>query len=156
MRHHTLACTVQLPVNAAQSKLRQTLAAEGFETIGHLAWVDGSDGGACRLLVAYSPRLTRLALATHNHIDAALPITVLITTNGSSSTLEVLDPMTMTDLAANPALLAIRIDARSRIERALAGLEPAADLKPVGAPKMRAWAANQQPSPHREKEKTPT
>ncbi|NNF55594.1 MAG: hypothetical protein HKN03_14260, partial [Acidimicrobiales bacterium] len=115
-----LAVRVHMSANAAQSKLRQGLSAEGFDMITHEVSVNGSGLDSCYLLVGCNPRLTRLALATRQHVGAATPITVLVAGDGAWSTLEAFDPMIMTDLVGNRALLAIYIDARFRIERVLA------------------------------------
>lgn len=128
-----------MSANAAQSKLRQGLTAEGFDMITYKVSVNGSGLDTCYLLVGYNRRLTRLALATCQQVSAALPITVLVTGDGTWSTLEAFDPMIMTDLVGNRALLAIYIDARFRIERVLASLEPQAaviPLKPIATERV--------------------
>ncbi len=143
LNHTALTVKVHMAANAAQSKLRETLLAEGFDTIAHITPANWSGVGVCQVLVAYSPCLTRRAIATHGHVGAALPITVLITTNGTTSTIEALDPAIMTDLTGSRPLLAICIDARHRIERALARLEPAVDVIPLASAGTRPRTAHQ-------------
>lgn len=134
MDHEPLTVNTALSPEVARSRIQEALAAQGFVT-ARLQLPDGSHTRGCDVLVAHCPHLTRRAIALHGHARAAAPTTVLITPKTTGTLIEVSDPITTVGLADNPTLLAVLIDARCRIQQALAALRtPSAKARVNGTP----------------------
>ncbi len=133
MDHEPLKVSVTLSPDVARSRIREALNAQGFVT-AQLHLTDGCRPSNGEIVVAYCPRLTSRAIALHRHARAAAPTTVLLSPNGRGTLIEVSDPITTVDLAHNPTLLAVLIDVRCRIQRALAVLQsPSANARMDGS-----------------------
>ena len=118
--------------DAADARVREALAAEGF---GVLSEIDvqaalrgklGEDIGAYTILGACNPTLARQAIAADADIGALLPCNVVIRASKAGGT-DVLaaDPDAMLSLSAGAGLTDIAADAKQRIQRALDTLEQA-------------------------------
>jgi uncharacterized protein (DUF302 family) len=77
------------------------------------------------ILGACNPPLAHRALDVDPEIGLLLPCNVVVRADESGpTTVEALDPATMLELTANPALKPVADDARARLEAALASLTP--------------------------------
>lgn len=118
----SLQARVPMSVSVADSQLRRTLGAEGFDVLGEIAVTglgSGGDRHSYRILVTHHPVLTRRAIETEPGVGPVLPTNVVIRADGEMTEVEALDPAIMVELTRNPALTAIIIDARERLKRAI-------------------------------------
>jgi uncharacterized protein (DUF302 family) len=140
--HGRLTARVPISVTVVDFQLRQALGAEGFDVLNELATTDLSPGGdrhSYRILVTYHPVLARRAIETEPGVGLVLPTNVVIRSAGEMTQVEVLDPAIMGETTRNPALGAIIIDARGRLERAIGTLRSCVDvieLPALNAPLM--------------------
>lgn len=131
IEHRSLTARVPMSVPVADSQLRQALGAEGFDVLDEIA-VTGLDPGgdrhSYRILVTYHPTLARRAIETEPGVGLVLPTNVVIRADGEVTEVEALDPAIMGETTRNPALGAIIIDARGRLERAIHTLRSCVDV----------------------------
>jgi uncharacterized protein (DUF302 family) len=115
-----------LAMEEAELRLRDALAGEGF---GVLTEIDvsatlkqklGEDWPAHRILGACNPHLAHRALQAEESIGLLLPCNVVLRRKDDMTVIEVLDPMMMAEVTANPALGVIAEEARVSLHRALA------------------------------------
>jgi len=111
-----------------ETRLREALSVEGF---GILTEIDisntlkeklGVEWTPYRILGACNPDLAYQALQSEESIGLLLPCNVVVYAKGDSTAVEILDPGLMGQLTSNPELDEIAIEARTRLERALATL----------------------------------
>lgn len=131
---YTLQVHLSDAPQAADSRVREALAAEGF---GVLSEIDvqaalrdklGEDIGAYTILGACNPTLASRALAADPDVGALLPCNVVVRAGEAGGT-DVLaaDPDAMLALSAGDGLSGIAADAKQRLQRALDALEQASE-----------------------------
>ena len=127
------AMTVRLPAGFAPTveRVRAALKEQGF---GVLTEIDlaatlkqkiDADIAPQVILGACRPPLALAALQAEPGIGLLLPCNVVVRADeAGTTTVEAVDPATMVELTANPALQPVADDARARLEAALASLAP--------------------------------
>ncbi|OYO16177.1 ABC transporter [Enemella evansiae] len=135
---YTLATTVALPWAEALDRTREALSAQGFGILTEIdvrstfetkLGAEAADAvGDYVILGACNPALASRALAAEPEIGALLPCNVVVRRNKDAemTTVEAIDPQTMVQLSAAPAVKEIADDAGTRLGRALADLGEAA------------------------------
>ncbi|APX00433.1 DUF302 domain-containing protein [Arthrobacter sp. QXT-31] len=131
---YTLTTTVDLPWAEALDRARDALAAQGFGILTEInvrstfqakLGAEAADAvGDYVILGARNPALASRALATEPEIGALLPCNVVVRRNkdAEKTTVEAIDPQTMVQLSAAPAVKEIADDAGTRLRKALADL----------------------------------
>ena len=126
----TEAMKTRLPisVDAAEDKVREGLAAEGF---GVLTEIDVAatlkakldlDRAPYRILGACRPQLASQALEVDPDVGLLLPCNVSIYQDGDETVVVAMDPGTMVEMTGNEQLAPIADEARARLTRVVAGL----------------------------------
>ena len=127
---YALSTTVPRPFDEVVTSTRSALSDNGF---GVLTEIDlaatlreklGADVevapqvvlGACR------PSLALQALQAEPSVGLLLPCNLVVRVTDAGTVVEAVDPATMVELAANPALQPVADDARQRLAAALASL----------------------------------
>ncbi|WP_454809257.1 DUF302 domain-containing protein [Paenarthrobacter nitroguajacolicus] len=131
---YTLTTTVDLPWAEALDRTRDALSAQGFGILTEINVRStfeaklGSEAaeavGDYIILGACNPTLASRALAAEPEIGALLPCNVVVRRNKEAdmTTVEAIDPQTMVQLSAAPAVKEIADDAGTRLRKALADL----------------------------------
>jgi uncharacterized protein (DUF302 family) len=131
---YTLTTTVDLPWAEALDRTRDALAAQGFGILTEInvrstfeakLGAEAAEAvGDYVILGACNPALASRALAAEPEIGALLPCNVVVRRNKDAAvtTVEAIDPQTMVQLSAAPAVKEIADDAGTRLRKALAGL----------------------------------
>lgn len=110
----------------ADARMREALSAEGFGILTEIDVAEtlraklGIERAPYRILGACNPELAAQALDAELDIGLLMPCNVVVYEDDGDTIVAALDPMTMVDITANPALEAVARDARDRLERALA------------------------------------
>jgi uncharacterized protein (DUF302 family) len=135
---YTLAATVDLPWAEALDRTRDALSAQGFGILTEInvrstfeakLGAEAADAvGDYVILGACNPALASRALAAEPEIGALLPCNVVVRRNKDAeiTTVEAIDPQTMVQLSAAPAVKEVADDAGTRLRKALANLSDAA------------------------------
>jgi uncharacterized protein (DUF302 family) len=135
---YTLAATVDLPWAEALDRTRDALSAQGFGILTEInvrstfeakLGAEAADAvGDYVILGACNPALASRALTAEPEIGALLPCNVVVRRNKDAeiTTVEAIDPQTMVQLSAAPAIKEIADDAGTRLRKALANLSDAA------------------------------
>jgi uncharacterized protein (DUF302 family) len=135
---YTLSTTVDLPWTEALDRTRDALSAQGFGILTEInvrstfeakLGAQAADAvGDYAILGACNPALASRALAAEPEIGALLPCNVVVrrSKDADATTVEAIDPQTMVQLSAAPAIKEIADDAGTRLRRALADLGEAA------------------------------
>lgn len=135
---YTLTATVDLPWAEALDRTRDALFAQGFGILTEInvrstfeakLGAKAADAiGDYVILGACNPALANRALAAEPEIGALLPCNVVVRRNMDAelTTVEAIDPQTMVQLSAAPAVKEIADDAGTRLRKALADLGEAA------------------------------
>ena len=122
----SLDTVVDLPIDRAESAVRQALATRGF---GVLTEIDvtatfeaklGVTGPPLKILGACNPELAHRALELDPTVALVLPCNVVLRGQGARTSVSIADPRELMD---DPAFAGIGADAASRLETALASLE---------------------------------
>lgn len=109
-----------------EARLRETLATEGFGILTEIDVAEtlraklGIERAPYRILGACNPALAAQALDAEPDVGLLLPCNVIVYEDEGTTVVAALDPATMVDVTANPALEPIAVDARARLERAIA------------------------------------
>lgn len=131
---YTLTTTVDLPWTEALDRTRDALSAQGFGILTEInvrstfeakLGAEAADAvGDYVILGACNPALASRALAAEPEIGALLPCNVVVRRNkdADATTVEAIDPQTMVQLSAAPAVKEIADDAGARLRKALADL----------------------------------
>jgi uncharacterized protein (DUF302 family) len=77
------------------------------------------------ILGACNPPLAHRALEAEPSVGALLPCNVVLREDGEATVIEAMDPLAALSLVGNPAVAEVAVEARARLERAIASLEPA-------------------------------
>ncbi|HET9648206.1 MAG TPA: DUF302 domain-containing protein [Microlunatus sp.] len=131
---YALGVTLDRPFGEVAALVRDALSRQGF---GILTEIDlqatlrsrlGVEVAPQIILGACNPPLAHAALQAEASIGLLLPCNVTIRETGPSETrVESLDPHTMVELTANPALQPVAEEAATRLAAALAELGQAAN-----------------------------
>jgi uncharacterized protein (DUF302 family) len=131
---YTLSTTIDLPWDAAVERTREALAAQGFGILTEInvrstfeakLGAEAADAvGDYVILGACNPALASRALAAEPEIGALLPCNVVVRRgqDADATTVEAIDPQTMVQLSAAPAVKEIADDAGTRLRNTLAAL----------------------------------
>ncbi|KUM35263.1 DUF302 domain-containing protein [Arthrobacter sp. EpRS71] len=131
---YTLSTTINLPWDEAVERTREALAAQGFGILTEInvrstfeakLGAEAAEAvGDYVILGACNPALASRALAVEPEIGALLPCNVVVRRGQDAgvTTIEAIDPQTMVQLSAAPAVKEIADDAGSRLRKALADL----------------------------------
>ncbi len=120
--------TLTLPYEAALSRVKAALQAEGF---GVLTEIDvqralqeklGVQGDAYMILGACNPQLAHRALQQDPDIGLLLPCNVVVRAEGAGTRVEIADPQAMLGIVGDQRLDAIAQEAGQRLRRVLAAL----------------------------------
>ncbi|MCO6453230.1 MAG: DUF302 domain-containing protein [Caldilineales bacterium] len=124
-----LSKTVELSYANAIDAITAALKTQGF---GILTTIDvketlhkkiGVDFRPYVILGACNPNLAYQALQAEEQIGLLLPCNVIVYDNlDGTSTVSVLDPAQMMSFTGNPSLEPLAVDARERVQKALAAL----------------------------------
>jgi uncharacterized protein (DUF302 family) len=118
-----LKTRTRLDVAAAEARVRELLAAEGFGILTEIDVAEtlrvklGLTRRPYRILGACNPQLAAEALECEADVGLLLPCNVVVYEDGDDTVVAVLDPATMVDLTDNPALRPVATEARARLER---------------------------------------
>lgn len=131
---YTLSTTIALPWAEALDRTRDALSAQGF---GVLTEIDvrstfeaklGTEAaeavGDYVILGACNPALASRALAAEPEMGALLPCNVVVrrSKDAGATTIEAIDPQTMAQLSAAPAVKEVADDAGARLRKVLDAL----------------------------------
>lgn len=131
---YTLSTTIDLPWDEAVERTRDALAAQGFGILTEInvratfeakLGAEAADAvGNYVILGACNPALASRALAAEPEIGALLPCNVVVRRgqNAGVTTIEAIDPQTMVQLSAAPAVKEVADDAGTRLRNTLAAL----------------------------------
>jgi uncharacterized protein (DUF302 family) len=131
---YTLSTTIPLPWAEALDRTRDALSAHGFGILTEIdvrstfeakLGAEAADAvGDYVILGACNPALASRALAAEPELGALLPCNVVVRQgkDAGTTTIEAIDPQTMVQLSAAPAVKEVADDAGSRLRKALADL----------------------------------
>ena len=131
---YTHTITVPLAWDEALQQTKEALAVQGFGILSEInvrATFEaklGADAAASVgdyvILGACNPALASRALAAEPDMGALLPCNVVVrrSTDARETTIQAIDPQTMVQLSANPAVKEVADDADTRLRAALASL----------------------------------
>ncbi|QOT24016.1 DUF302 domain-containing protein [Paenarthrobacter sp. YJN-D] len=131
---YTLSTTIDLPWGEAVNRTRDALAAQGFGILTEInvrstfeakLGAEAADAvGDYLILGACNPALASRALAAEPEIGTLLPCNVVVRRGQDAgvTTIEAIDPKTMVQLSAAPAVKEIADDAGTRLRNTLAAL----------------------------------
>ena len=134
---YTLSATSTLPWAEALDRTRDALSAQGFGILTEInvrstfeakLGTEAADAvGDYIILGACNPALASRALAAEPEIGALLPCNVVVRRgkDADATTIEAIDPRTMVQLSASPAVKEVADDAGDRLRKALTGLSEA-------------------------------
>ncbi len=118
-----LKSTLKMPYEEAIVKVTDALKTEGF---GVLTSIDVKDTMKKKLDVDFrkytilgvcNPPLAHQALSARIDVGLLLPCTVIVYEEGEGAVVNILDPLSMTDLIPEPGLQAVMGEVRTRLAR---------------------------------------
>ena len=128
---YSLKMKLELPYEQAIERVTTALKEEGF---GVLTEIDvkatfkkklDADFRKYIILGACNPPLAHKALSTQLNIGLLLPCNVIVYEEDNGSVVEILDPIKMLDIAGNPDVEPVAVEARARLERVASSLKAA-------------------------------
>jgi uncharacterized protein (DUF302 family) len=129
---YTFGTRVRGSVQDVRPAVEAALRVEGF---GVLTEIDvqatmkaklGVDRAPYLILGTCNPPLAHRAIEADPSLGALLPCNVVLREDGPDTIVEAMDPMTVLAIADVPGVRPIAEEARARLERAIATLEPIA------------------------------
>lgn len=123
--------TLDIPYAEAVPKVKEALGEQGF---GVLSEIDvqatlkekrGIDMEDYVILGACNPDLAHQALEIDRSIGVLLPCNVVVSSRGEGSTVQILDPQTMSSITERDELKPVADDASQRLQKVLDGLQGA-------------------------------
>ena len=121
-----------LPMAAAETMVREALAAEGFGILTEIDVAEtlrvklGVERGPYLILGACNPQLAAQALDAEADVGLLLPCNVVLYESEEGTVVAALDPSTMVGLTGNHELESIADEARASLERVVEALGAAA------------------------------
>lgn len=125
---YTFGTRIRGPIATARPLVEAALRAEGF---GVLTEIDvqatmkaklGLEMPPFVILGACNPALAHRALEADPSVGALLPCNVVLRDDGNQILVEVMDPLAVLGLVDDPAIRPVALEARERLERAIATL----------------------------------
>jgi uncharacterized protein (DUF302 family) len=116
--------TTMTPADA-EVAVTQELEAEGFGVLTEIDVAEilrvklGLERGPYRILGACNPTLAARALDAEPDAGLLLPCNVVVYEAPEGTVVAAADPRALVDLTGNPAMEAVALDARTRLERVL-------------------------------------
>ncbi|HUG28996.1 MAG TPA: DUF302 domain-containing protein [Candidatus Limnocylindria bacterium] len=134
----------RLPGTPADLRLQveDALKAQGFGVITEidvaavLKTKIGVDSAPYLILGACNPNLAYQAIDIDPSVGTLLPCNVVLRSEGDITVVEAIDPVEAMEIAASPRLLAVAMEARARLARAIGALR----ARPVAKPRPAAAA----------------
>lgn len=128
MAEFTMSAAIDAPYDEAVARVRGGLAAAGFGVLTEIdlratlkAKLD-VDVPPKVILGACRPQLAHEALGIDPRVAALLPCNVVVSADGASALVEVMDPNVMPEFTGTAALSGVAADARERLAGMLDGL----------------------------------
>jgi uncharacterized protein (DUF302 family) len=124
-----MVVTTNRSLEEAEAAIRESLASEGF---GILTEIDVAatlkqkldvDRPPYKILGACNPALANRGLEAEEDLGLLLPCNVVVYTKGEETVVAALEPQLMAEVTDNPALQDVAVEARGRLQKALARLE---------------------------------
>ncbi len=125
---YAITCSLDAPFDEAVERVTAALAQEGFgivSTIDVQATMQKKLGVVIEphvILGACNPELARRGLAIEPDLGVLLPCNVVVRQTGEQIAIAAMEPVAAMAIASNPALEPLALEARERIERAVASL----------------------------------
>ena len=125
---YTFGTRLPATVAVVRPRVEAALKAEGF---GVLTEIDvqatlkarlGVEREAFLILGACNPLLAHGALEADPSVGALLPCNVVLREDGGETIVEVMDPLAVLGIVDDPRIRPVAIEARARLERAIATL----------------------------------
>jgi uncharacterized protein (DUF302 family) len=129
--HYSFGTRLTGSVVDVRPAVEAALRAEGF---GILTEIDvaatmkaklGIERPPYLILGACNPPLAHRALEAEPSVGTMLPCNVVLRADGEATVIEAMDPLAALSLVGNPAVTEVAVEARARLERAIAALAPA-------------------------------
>jgi uncharacterized protein (DUF302 family) len=124
-----MVVTTDRSMDEAEEAIRVSLSKEGF---GILTEIDvaatlknklGVDRAPYKILGACNPPLAHRGLEAEEDLGLLLPCNVVVYARGDQTVVAALEPQLMADVTKNPELQDVAVEARGRLQKALARLE---------------------------------
>lgn len=128
---YTFGTRLAASIEEVRPRVESALKAEGF---GVLTEIDiqatmkaklGLDGPPYLILGACNPPLANRALSADPSIGALLPCNIVLRRDGEGTIVEAMDPTAILGLVEGAEISQVAAEARERLIRAIASLEPA-------------------------------
>lgn len=127
---YTFQATLDLPIDAAEEKVREALSEEGF---GVLTEIDVAatfkkklgidDYRPYRILGACNPEMANQAIEAEPNIGAMLPCNVILQQDGEQTTVHAVDPVASMQAINNEELGSVATEVRGLLQDVIARLE---------------------------------
>ncbi len=114
-----------------RARVEAALKSEGFGILTEIDFAAamhaklGVDRPALVILGACKPPLANRAVSANPSVAALLPCNVVLRADGDATVVEAMDPAAVLGLIDDPAVHDIALDARARLQRAVAALDAA-------------------------------
>lgn len=122
---YAITTTVDLEFDEAVARVRDELATEGFGILTEINVQEtleqklGVHGGPYLILGACNPPLAHRGLEIEPDLGVLLPCNVVVRADRNQVRVSAMEPNATMQLAGNPALAPLAVEARERLERAL-------------------------------------
>lgn len=127
---YTFQTTLDLPIDAAEEKVRQALSEEGFGVLTEIdvketfkKKLDIDDFRPYRILGACNPEMAYKAMDAEPNIGAMLPCNVILQEEGGQTTVHGVDPVASMQAIENDNLESVATQVRELMQDVIARLE---------------------------------